>query len=77
MIKIEAYQGDITQLELDALVSAANNRLWMGGGVAGALKRVGGKEIACLEVMSLISRALLSLLWALVLVVFLWMSVPG
>ncbi len=45
MIKIEAYQGDITQLELDALVSATNNRLWMGGGVAGALKRVGGKEI--------------------------------
>lgn len=45
MIKIEAYQGDITQLELDALVNAANNRLWMGGGVAGALKRVGGKEI--------------------------------
>jgi len=45
MIKIEVYQGDITQLELDALVNAANNRLWMGGGVAGALKRVGGKEI--------------------------------
>ncbi len=45
MIKIEVYQGDITQLELDALVNAANNRLWMGGGVAGALKRAGGKEI--------------------------------
>ena len=45
MIKIEVYHGDITQLELDALVNAANNRLWMGGGVAGALKRVGGKEI--------------------------------
>ena len=45
MVKIEVYQGDITQLELDALVNAANNRLWMGGGVAGALKRVGGKEI--------------------------------
>ena len=45
MIEIEVYQGDITQLELDALVNAANNRLWMGGGVAGALKRAGGKEI--------------------------------
>ncbi len=45
MITIEVYRGDITQLELDALVNAANNRLWMGGGVAGALKRAGGKEI--------------------------------
>lgn len=45
MTKIEVYQGNITQLELDALVNAANNRLWMGGGVAGALKRAGGKEI--------------------------------
>ena len=45
MVRIEVYQGDITQLELDALVNAANNRLWMGGGVAGALKRAGGKEI--------------------------------
>jgi len=45
VIKIEVYQGDITQLKLDALVNAANNRLWMGGGVAGALKRAGGKEI--------------------------------
>ena len=45
MVNIEVYKGDITQLELDALVNAANNRLWMGGGVAGALKRAGGKEI--------------------------------
>ncbi|MFC1993577.1 macro domain-containing protein [Chloroflexota bacterium] len=45
MLKIEVYHGDITQLELDALVNAANNHLWMGGGVAGALKRAGGNEI--------------------------------
>ncbi|MFH1381556.1 MAG: macro domain-containing protein [Chloroflexota bacterium] len=45
MIEIEVRQGDITQLECDGLVNAANNRLWMGGGVAGALKRVGGQEI--------------------------------
>ena len=45
MVKVEVYRGDITQLALDALVNAANNRLWMGGGVAGALKRAGGKEI--------------------------------
>lgn len=45
MIEIEVCQGDITQLELEALVNAANNGLWMGGGVAGALKRAGGKEI--------------------------------
>jgi len=45
MTTIEVQRGDITQLECDALVNAANNRLWMGGGVASALKRVGGKEI--------------------------------
>ena len=45
MVKIEIRQGDITQIELDAVVNAANNRLWMGGGVAGALKRIGGREI--------------------------------
>lgn len=45
MIKLEVYKGDITRLELDALVNAANNRLWMGGGVAGAIKRAGGSQI--------------------------------
>jgi O-acetyl-ADP-ribose deacetylase (regulator of RNase III) len=38
-------QGDIAQVHADAIVNAANNALWMGGGVAGAIKRAGGKEI--------------------------------
>lgn len=45
MAKITLYQGDITKLATDAIVNAANNHLWMGGGVAGAIERVGGAEI--------------------------------
>jgi O-acetyl-ADP-ribose deacetylase (regulator of RNase III) len=45
MIKIEVKKGDITKTEADAVVNAANNRLWMGGGVAGAIKRAGGDQI--------------------------------
>jgi O-acetyl-ADP-ribose deacetylase len=37
--------GDITALEVDAIANAANNQLWMGAGVAGAIKRAGGEEI--------------------------------
>jgi uncharacterized protein YjbI with pentapeptide repeats len=44
-IKIRIVQGDITDQEVDAIVNAANNHLWMGAGVAGAIKRKGGKEI--------------------------------
>ncbi|MFB0526545.1 MAG: macro domain-containing protein, partial [bacterium] len=36
---------DITTLKVDAIVNAANNRFWMGGGVAGAIKRKGGSVI--------------------------------
>lgn len=36
---------DITTLAVDAIVNAANTHLWMGGGVAGAIKRQGGEEI--------------------------------
>ena len=42
---ISVHHGDLTEMEADALVNAANNRLWMGGGVAGALKRKGGQII--------------------------------
>ena len=41
----EIVEGDITKLDVDAIANAANNRLWMGGGVAGAIKNAGGEEI--------------------------------
>ena len=43
--KIEVVQGDITEQEVDAIVNAANNQLWMGAGVAGAIARKGGRGI--------------------------------
>lgn len=42
---VKMVQGDITELEVEAIVNAANNKLLMGGGVAGAIKRKGGKII--------------------------------
>jgi O-acetyl-ADP-ribose deacetylase len=42
---LEVLQGDITECAVDAIVNAANNHLWMGAGVAGAIKRKGGRSI--------------------------------
>src|SRR5262245_10290159 len=42
---VEIQRGDISRANVDAVVNAANNHLWMGAGVAGALKRAGGIEI--------------------------------
>jgi O-acetyl-ADP-ribose deacetylase (regulator of RNase III) len=44
-LKLEVREGDIATVEADAVANAANDRLWMGAGVAGALKRAGGDEI--------------------------------
>jgi O-acetyl-ADP-ribose deacetylase len=38
-------EGDIAALEVDAIANAANDHLWMGSGVAGAIKRAGGEEV--------------------------------
>ena len=44
-MQLEVVDGDIAQLEVDAIANAANDQLWMGAGVAGAIKRAGGEEI--------------------------------
>ena len=44
-MEILLTRGDIAQQDAEAIVNAANNHLWMGAGVAGAIKRAGGREI--------------------------------
>jgi O-acetyl-ADP-ribose deacetylase (regulator of RNase III) len=43
--RIELWNGDICDLEVDAIVNAANLSLWMSTGVGGAIKRAGGDSI--------------------------------
>jgi O-acetyl-ADP-ribose deacetylase len=43
--RIELWNGDICDLEVDAIVNAANLSLWMATGVGGAIKRAGGDSI--------------------------------
>ena len=42
---LRVVEGDISARQTQAIVNAANNHLWMGSGVAGAIKRRGGQVV--------------------------------
>src|SRR5258708_24208267 len=43
--RVVIQQGDLTEMDTDAIVNAANNDLVLGAGVAGAIRRKGGDAI--------------------------------
>ena len=53
--RIQIQQGDLTEMDVDAIVNAANNDLILGAGVAGAIHRKGGTTIQdeCNEIGSI------------------------
>src|SRR5580700_5528413 len=53
--RIIVQLGDLTEMDTDAIVNAANNDLQLGGGVAGAIRRKGGDAIQreCNEIGSI------------------------
>jgi len=44
-VVLAVVMGDLTAADTDAIVNAANSQLWMGGGVAGAIKRAAGEGV--------------------------------